>query len=521
MKHLFYILFLLSGCAVVVHPSGGPKDEEAPEVLHTLPDSQATNFQEKNIKIQFNEFIELKDPNGILFSPPLKEKPEITVNGKTLLIKPKKKLNSNSTYRLQLINAISDITEKNTLDNFEIVFSTGDEIDSAKISGYVLDNIQREAAENYVVALFHTDYHVDDSLIFPLYLTKTNKEGYFKIEGIKEGKYAIYAFEDINNNLKCETGEKAAFHTEPVNTSDTTDIKLYASTNKIASAFKIIPGYASSSMEHSFYVHNATKKEMLLVPDPPRNDKSKLPYFYNKKDSLHIFDPYAEKEQHYFIYLNQEIEDTIQISYKKNAPEPLLKLSKSVLEPFDTIILESRIPYKEINPEKITLWKDSIQIPCNLTKKHPFKAQIIFNRNAKSNYALILSDSSVTDIFEKVLPKDTLKFSTVDDKNYGSINIKWQNNEKIPYVIELMKDKSKEPDFSMVSSKDSASFFMIPAGDYYLRIYPDTGNHPSEIVLFREQITPVFYYTEKIKLRGGWTISDIFINKREENTVDK
>lgn len=66
MKYLIPFLFLFAACAVVVHPTGGDKDETAPVALKCYPDSQATNFTDKEIRITFDEYFEIKDPNAIL-----------------------------------------------------------------------------------------------------------------------------------------------------------------------------------------------------------------------------------------------------------------------------------------------------------------------------------------------------------------------------------------------------------------------------------------------------------------------
>ena len=66
-----------------------------------------------------------------MISPPLEENPQYTLKGKTLIIDLKEcHLDSNTTYIILCNQAIKDYTEGNLLPDKNIVFSTGDYIDS-------------------------------------------------------------------------------------------------------------------------------------------------------------------------------------------------------------------------------------------------------------------------------------------------------------------------------------------------------------------------------------------------------
>ena len=79
---LLLLLVLFSSCAKRGTLTGGPKDEEAPILVSAKPDYMSTNFDEKKIKISFNEYIKLQDLNKqLIISPPMKMAPEITPAG--------------------------------------------------------------------------------------------------------------------------------------------------------------------------------------------------------------------------------------------------------------------------------------------------------------------------------------------------------------------------------------------------------------------------------------------------------
>ena len=65
-KYIFLVVFaglFFAGCAKIVAPTGGPKDEQHPLIVEIHPASYTTNFEADKVKITFDEFIQLKDLN--------------------------------------------------------------------------------------------------------------------------------------------------------------------------------------------------------------------------------------------------------------------------------------------------------------------------------------------------------------------------------------------------------------------------------------------------------------------------
>ncbi|GAH16159.1 unnamed protein product [marine sediment metagenome] len=91
-KPVFLILIsiiLLStiNCARVGSPIGGKKDILAPEIIESTPNNYSKNFGSDKIEIELNEFVRLNNlQQKLVISPPLDEKPEIFVRGKSIII---------------------------------------------------------------------------------------------------------------------------------------------------------------------------------------------------------------------------------------------------------------------------------------------------------------------------------------------------------------------------------------------------------------------------------------------------
>ena len=134
---VFFLLALfLTDCAKRGRPTGGEKDEDAPLLEKSSPENYSTNFNGKEIKLVFDEYVKLKDLNSqLIVSPPLKNNPLITPVGtasKTITIKLLDTLKENTTYSFNFGQSVTDNNEGNVFNNFKFVFSTGPIIDSLK-----------------------------------------------------------------------------------------------------------------------------------------------------------------------------------------------------------------------------------------------------------------------------------------------------------------------------------------------------------------------------------------------------
>ena len=194
LKYLLFCLamlltaFLAQRCANAVAPTGGPKDETPPKVVAAVPENHSTNFNVKKIEITFDEYISLENANqNVLISPPLNEKPDFKLKNKTVIVKFKETLAANTTYTINFGSAIKDLHEGNPLKDYVYSFSTGNHIDTLCMAGKVLNAEDKKPVENVYVSLYAADRDNLDSLpmsIKPNYITKTDKEGHFRLDGL-------------------------------------------------------------------------------------------------------------------------------------------------------------------------------------------------------------------------------------------------------------------------------------------------------------------------------------------------
>lgn len=201
---LMLMAFLAQRCANAVAPTGGPKDETPPVVVEAVPENHSINFTGKKIEITFDEYLTLENANqNVLISPPMSEKPDIKLHNKTVVIKFKENLEANTTYTINFGSAIKDLHEGNVFKDYVYSFSTGDYIDTLRIAGKVLNAEDKKPIEDVYVGLYAADRENLDSLpmtVQPNYISKTDKDGNFSLNGLADKKYLVFALKDVNSN---------------------------------------------------------------------------------------------------------------------------------------------------------------------------------------------------------------------------------------------------------------------------------------------------------------------------------
>ena len=217
LKAAVTLLFLgafLTRCANIMTPDGGPKDTLPPVITVITPGNFATNFTEKKIYIEFNEFVQIKDQNKEMFtSPAMKKMPLISTRGKGIVITIRDTLKENTTYAIDLGSAIRDNNEGNPINAMRYVFSTGDKVDSLMCSGYTADSYKADSVSRTFLWFYILDSLPDtpdyDSTIFnrkPDVIARAQNNGIFIAQNLKPVKYRIYAFGDKNDNQMYEPG---------------------------------------------------------------------------------------------------------------------------------------------------------------------------------------------------------------------------------------------------------------------------------------------------------------------------
>lgn len=518
----FLIIFSLTNCAKRGRPTGGEKDITPPISIGASPAQETINFNAKKIKITFSEYIKLKDINKkLIISPPLKYNPEIIPVGtasKQISIKLIDTLKENTTYTFNFGNSVEDNNEGNPLESFKYVFSTGNYIDSLKISGNVTDAFNLETDRDILVMLYEIDSTFSDSIIYkekPKYVTSTLDSTNFELTNLKEGNYLLLALKQPNNNYIFKPKQdKIGFIKTPITlpTDSTFDFSIF----KEILPFKMRRG-TESTKGHIILGYEGDPKDLKikLLDTVPENFNSEF-VFDKEKDTLNYWFSSIEKDSLQFEVTNLNFKDTLTVKLKSSKQDSLILKSSisSVLNIRDTFAVVSNIPLTKIDTTKISLVdKDTIAVPF-ITKLDKYKnnLQIHFKKEYENNYQLNLLPEALHDVFGNT--NDTLLYKAKTKKleEYGALNLKVANVES-QVIIELVTEKFELVDRKIINSNTTVSFKNLPPKKYLIRaVFDDNNNGVWDTGNYLLKTTPekIIYFEKLIELRANWDLNEDF-----------
>jgi len=533
---LVSLTFLLFRCAQVVPLTGGAKDTKAPELLSVFPANRSVNIAVKGAKIvfKFNELVSAQNASQKLIINPLTdEMPDLTVNGKTLTVEFIKELLPNTTYFLQFGNSIADIHENNPFPNLNYLFSTGPAIDSAYITGEIVDALSQKPVSDVSVWLYK---NLTDSALLtskPDYLTKTNDKGNYFLSAIKYGTYRAVAVADKNKNLMYDLSETMAFSDSPINVfNDTLNFRLStAKSEKLYIKKKI-----QSFWGFNRYVLNDTFPGVYFITEKSI-DEDKYNYEV-RNDTLEVYYKNIYERNFSFIVKNgtkafdtvnldipsqTKVDSTVDKGTRKigfRAEKP----TYSILH--DPLIFNFSLPVKKLNEGFCYLLRDSIKESPVFTSENlnednalvttflpSYKKRLKNKLLPQKTYTLVCLPKSI-ETFWGTFNKDTLKtsFKTAGADETGNLTVKAQVPDSTKnYVVQILDEKGVLRAEKAIAGKlkSEINFYNLPAGEYKTRVIFDidgNGKFSPAMFLKHQQPEKVIYHEKSIKILAGWDI---------------
>lgn len=567
---LIFLLFAFA-CAKQVGLTGGPVDKDPPVIISMEPDNGSTNFSESIIRVYFDEYIRLNNINQkLIISPPIETKPDISIRGKSIQIKLKtEELEANTTYCLNFNDAIADNNENNALHSFIYAFSTGDYIDSLTVSGNVIDAYTKQPVKDAYVLLHNNLSDTAFNTIKPVYLSKVNDKGEFKIPFLKEGDYNIFAIEDANFNFMFDVAEeKIAFLDSVIRPSATIiyEDAFEKPDNEEDDSSKIIKKelvkYSPDEITLLLFEEDHQKQ---YFKDKKRLNRNKISLLFNRKQYKDFNIKVKNDESAIVIY--NESPDTVDIWLLNPdiISSDTVFVYASYISPFDndSLIYDTiRISSPDI-PE----YKDSVLSITGSDKKHPkkdYKLKLsapvdsfdnknisfgvfedsIFMEQAHAikidstnplylildaefyeskSYTLILNQGFARSIYDLENLADTISIKLIPEDKFGHLHITIPDSTG-HYLIQMLKgDKII---YEAVPLNGIADFGYINPDKYKLQvIFDDNQNRRWDTGNYSQKIQPekILFYPEELEIRASWTheIDWNFLNSDEENKKEE
>ena len=518
---IVFIALIFINCANRGTPNGGEKDITPPKILKSEPENFTTNFDTKEIRVYFDEYIKIKDiQKQLIISPPMKTQPEITPLGgasKYITIKIFDTLQPKTTYAFNFGNSISDNNEGNPYPYYRYVFSTGDYIDSLTVNGQIFDAINRKPDTFVNVALYEVDSTFTDSIIYkqvPKYITNTlDSVSTFSIENIKAGKYMLMALKDGNGDNKFQQKtDKIAFFKDIITVPTDTiynlklfseDLDFKAFRPSLISGQKVVFGYEGD-------YNNMAIKMLSEVPDDfeYRITKDK------KTDSLYYwYVPKLEVDSLVFKITNIDFEKKYTVNLRDLKRDSLtIKSSPSGSIGYDeNFTLNATIPVKTFDPTKMNILdKDSTQVKFTsffdtINNNYVFN----FEKKPESVYKIQVLPEGIIDWFGNT--NDTLNISirTKKESDFGYARFTLID-AKYPLILQLTNSNDEVIYEQYATKPEALDFLNLLPGKYFIRaIYDTNGNKKFDTGNYLKKMQPekVSFFKE-IEIRADWGISE-------------
>ncbi len=504
---LLFLVFFLTSCANLLPLSGGIDDEIAPKpLLETAqPKHTQTNVSPTKFSVEFDEFFSLKDPQNTVSINPSLGKLIVEQNKKEVIIRWEKQPELNTSYLIQMNGTIQDVHEKND-SIYQFVFSTGNFIDSLSLKGKVKDDFTNMTLKNASVALFS-----EESTVFgisPMYVTRSNDEGKFEFNYLKEGNFQLITWKDENKNQLVDSAEGIGFLKENILLPSTKPETIYLGTKK----------NNNSKLQATILKPGAivlSGKKLDLENVTINNEQATLLTFF-KADSATFSLPSSINGRFEIISGKDTLSKTLTaIERKKNFS--LISSTKKCLVG-DSVFLHSN--------EQITSFTTSqIQLLNEENSPVEFKSLLIKNEiviipssysakkfNLKINKDAILGnenfcDSSVIEI--PIYQEKDLSELVLDLKEFSG-----------NYIVQLINENKVFASKIKENEQTVISFQRLIPNNYSVILIKDenrNGVWDSNNFTEKKQAEKIYRFTLSQKMRASWTIEETLKLPLDEN----
>jgi uncharacterized protein (DUF2141 family) len=564
MRYLFslfiissIIIYFLTECASITPPGGGPRDTIPPVLIKSIPENKSLHFSGNSIRLIYDEYLKIDNLlKQLIITPIIQDDYDQKIRRNSIELTFSEVFRDSTTFTFNFQDAIQDITEGNvTLDNV-LAFSTGDYIDSLYINGRVNHIFTDKPMEGCTVCL----YNLGDTLnIFnsqPIYLTKTNKEGKYLIENIKNGTYRLYVYNDANSNLICDMPrEMFGFTSDTIYLNenidsvflkmqylDMRDIKIQRADpagpyyeikiNKNIVDYTVQAIDTSQKLYHNF---GEDKKTIRFYDNLYSNDSIK--YIFTAVDSLDneytdtLYLKFIESKRDknaFEISLNPDnnskITDEFKGVFNFNKPITFIRFDSMYFK-YDSVTFQSlNDTTNYVLNERKDVFTFDIDLFFSEYIASIIKADTISNRLSPNSTGVRQKSSSNPNRNKLIFHVGKGAFISADQDSSTSFNRNYQLlrpedygiikgnvlTEFNSFSIQLMKG-GKEV-VNEIYNQKAYEFINVEPGQYTIRVIIDNnGNGKWDPGNIFDNIEPedVFFYPEELTLRPNWELTDI------------
>ncbi len=528
MRYSLYIMvmILIAGCARRSAPSGGPKDSIPPVLVASNPKINSVNFSADEIRLTFDEWVELDGlDQQLIISPPIeKNKYEIKpLSGvtKKLFISFIDSLQENTTYTINFGNSIVDNNEGNKMNFFSYTFSTGPTLDSLFIKGNVEDAFNLETDEYLSLQLYRIDSTYNDSIIYnhqPTYLASTLDTTAYRFKNLREGKYILIALKDMGNDyIFNPLYDKIGYYDSIVSLPKDSIINLRLFEEETPLIWDR-PHFINSEKIGFGYFGKLDLSKISLVSKIPDS----VDYLFNKekdKDTINFWLSNNSIDSLEFKLKEIDTIKTLTVKFdssKDSIIDSLVisKITESVIGLKENFKLSSNLPIREISDSLIFIRNiDSVIIPFKSSINNNLdEITLDFDVKPQDDYSIDILPNAIIDL--RGGTNDTLDYRAVSQslEDYGNVYLNVIRDSESEYILHMVNSNNEiVRKYNSINQDGIYNFELIKPGKYIFRMIRDnnknkkwdTGNYLKKI-----QPEEVYYSSFELEIRANWDFNE-------------
>jgi hypothetical protein len=192
------ILLLIGSCATPVPPTGGPPDRTGPEIEQTRPANETVNFDGREFRITFSEFVNRSSfLNALEIEPDLAIGYDVRWRRKTAIVEFERDLPENTTVIIKIGTDLSDMNNNNLGSPYDLAISTGPEIDDGRATARIRRSSDGRTDSGFRVFLYRYPFNLTERAN---YVAQTDTSGRVQFSYLAEDTYKAIWVDDVNRN---------------------------------------------------------------------------------------------------------------------------------------------------------------------------------------------------------------------------------------------------------------------------------------------------------------------------------
>lgn len=548
---LILIYLFAFGCANIQSPPGGAGDTTAPSVEYTYPVDRTINFQDDEMTIGFNEYMNRsKVIENLHISPDVKM--SFDWSSTDLHISFLEPLRPNTTYAVNLGTEFTDYHNNQPKQGYSIIFSTGNKLDSGSIIGY-LSAPDTKGKYMYLYKKKDGEYP-NMATTKPDYYVNTGSSGIFQFVALTPGEYRVIAVDDrFQNGIYDDqvdsygTALNDVILTEDKLLVGGVNIFLGGKTDevgpKLLNASSQYAGIANVLFDENLDYNTLVAENFSLTSNGEnvpvmamginRLTTSEVILIFDKNTAgkdlkltvKSIADSTGNSIQEASNYTNFTVDSTYNMDEFTISTTNLNDSTQKNISPKFNILSQSSVFKLKFNkiPDVSTLEnaaylesngnKTNVKLLSNNLLDYFFVSDSILTENAE--YTLVFNTSDITDLWGNRLTKDTIyrtKFKTSFEPKSsligGTVELVSDCGGDIIVTAKNISDKSE---YTTALTDGKWKFDKVTPGSYIFEIYCDANKNGK---FDFGSINP-FEYREKYskstehKIAENWEYNDI------------